>query len=221
MKTSTIILIVVYVALAILCFYGSYNFTVWGTNDSLKNFAAVVTVCLAAVSAVMGSIIGFFSLHKSQIAATELEGLKSDLQVKVLSQKIWTDLRFEFEKMKATAEGSAYAKLWTAIDSAYLSLAKLEASTWTPADKVLMDQVLREAHGQLINARSAEHRTLWEKARQRAIFISEEAAKISATKQPELWKKNVAEFADLCGQFKDIAQKEINRPPPTEEPKPA
>jgi hypothetical protein len=215
---TTVVLVVVYAALIILSFIGAYNFTVWGTNDSPKNFAAVVTVCLTAASAVMGVVVSFLSLQKNQKSATDLETLKSELQTKVFSQKIWTDLRFEHEKMKALAEGTAYAKLWTSTDSAYLSLAKLETGSWKPEDKTLMDSVLLEAHSQLVYARSPEHQTLWLKVRQRARDISERAAKVEVGQQPKLWQDNVAEFAHLCAQFKEIANAEINRPPPAEEP---
>jgi hypothetical protein len=215
---TTVVLVVVYAALIILSFIGAYNFTVWGTNDSPKNFAAVVTVCLTAASAVMGVVVSFLSLQKNQKSAIDLETLKSDLQTKVFSQKIWTDLRFEHEKTKASAEGTAYAKLWTSTDSAYLSLAKLETGSWKPEDKTLMDRVLLEAHSQLVYARNPEHQTLWLKVRQRARDVSERAAKVDAGQQPKLWQDNVAEFASLCGQFKDIANSEINRPPPAEEP---
>jgi hypothetical protein len=215
---TTVILALVYGALIILSFIGAYNFTVWGTNDSPKNFAAVVTVCLAAASAVMGVVVSFLSLQKNQRSAIDLETLKSDLQAKVFSQKIWTDLRFEHEKMKALAEGTAYAKLWTSTDSAYLSLAKLETGSWKPEDKTLMDSVLLEAHSQLVYARTPEHQTLWLKVRQRARDISERAAKLDAAQQPKLWQDNVTEFAGLCIAFKDVANAEINRPPPAEGP---
>jgi hypothetical protein len=214
---TTVMLVVVYVVLIGLSFWGTYNFTVWGTNDSPKNFAAIVTVCLAAASAVMGVIVSFLSLQKNQKSAIDLETLKSELQTKVFSQKIWTDLRFEHEKAKAMAEGTAYAKLWTSTDSAYLSLAKLETGSWKPEDKTAMDSVLLEAHSQLVYARSSDHQTLWQKVRQRARDISERAAKVDSAQQPKLWQDNVAEFSGLCGQFKDVANAEIHRPPPTQE----
>jgi hypothetical protein len=217
---TIIVLVAAYVILIAFSFYGSYKFTVWGTTDSPKNFAAVVTVCLTAASAMMGLIVSFVSLHKNQRSAVELERLKSDLQTKVFSQKIWTDLRFEHEKMKASAEGSAYAKLWTSTDYAYLLLAKLETSSWKSDDKLLMDNALLESHAQLVYARSLEHQTLWEKVRQRARFIAEEAGKIGVDEQPALWQKNVAEFTVLCRRFKEIANSEVNRPPPTQETKP-
>jgi hypothetical protein len=215
---TTVILVLVYVALIGLSFVGAYNFTVWGTNDSPKNFAAVVTVCLTAASAIMGVIVSFLSLQKNQKSAIDLETLKSELQTNVLKQKIWTDLQFEHEKSKTTAEGTAYAKLWTSTDSAYLSLAKLETGSWKSEDKTLMDGVLLEAHSQLVYARSPDHQTLWLKVRQRARDISERAAKVDTSQQPKLWQDNVVEFAGLCTQFKDVASAEINRPPPREEP---
>jgi hypothetical protein len=97
---TTVILVVVYVVLIGLSFVGAYNFTVWGTNDSPKKFAAIVTVCLTGASAVMGMIVSFLSLQKNQKSAIDLENLKSDLQTKVYSQKIWTDLKFEHEKAR-------------------------------------------------------------------------------------------------------------------------
>jgi hypothetical protein len=215
-NATIVVLVVVYLILIAFSFYGSYQYTIWGKPDSLKDFAGLVVVCLTAASAVMGLVTGFVSLQRNQDAAIQLEAFKSDLQTKVLSQKIWTDLRFEHEKLKATAEGSAYAKLWTSIDSAYLLLAKLETGGWKTEDKTLMDSVLLEAHAQLVYTRNPAHQTLWEKARQRARFISEKAAKIDAAQQPELWRTNVEEFAALCREFKDIALVEINHPPPSE-----
>ena len=216
---STIaILAGVYAILIVLAFYGSFKFTVWGTNESPKNFVAVVTVCVTAASAIMGIVTSFVSLHKNQQAAAELEKLKSDLQVNLLSQKIWTDLRFEYEKSKATAESSAYAKLSTSVVYAYQLLATLEISSWTLDDEKLMDNALIDAQAQLIYTRSLEHRTLWEKVRQRTRFISEEAAKIEVAQQPALWREKMADFATLCRQFNDIAKTEINRPPPAQPP---
>jgi hypothetical protein len=207
----------VYAILIIFAFYGSFKFTVWGTDESLKNFAAVVTVCLTAASAIMGIIASFVSLHKNLEAAAQLETLKSQLQVDVLSKKIAIDLRFEYEKTKTTTEQSAYSKLWTSTDYAYLLLAKLETRSWKSDDKLLMDNALLEAHAQLVYARSPEHQTLWEKVRQRARFMSEEAAKIEVVGQSALWATNVADFANLCRQLKEIAKTEINRPPPVQE----
>jgi hypothetical protein len=240
---AVIILIAAYVVLVAFSLWTSYNFTNWGKPESLRDFAGLVAVGLTASSAMMGLVVSIFTLRKNQEAAASLElfksglvgnlerlksdlqrdveVLKSDLQTKVYSQKVWSDLRFEHEKMKTTAEASAYAKLWTSIDSAYLSLAKLETGIWATQDRIQMDSSLLEARAQLIYVREPEHQTLWERARQRARDISERAAKIDAMQQHKLWQDNVGEFASFCTQFKQIANTEIHRAPPTHPSTPA
>jgi hypothetical protein len=214
---TIVILIGAYVILIALGTWASYRFTVWGTTESLKNFGLLETVCLTAASAIVGIFTSFVSLNRNQQAGVKLEELKSTLQIGVLTKKIGIDLRFEQQKLKAAAETTAYVKLWTSIDTAYLLLAKLESSSWKAEDKILMDQALGEGRAQLIYARSPEHRILWEKVRQRARFISEEAAKINTAQQPAVWTKEVAAFALLRSEFDEITKTEINRPPPEPE----
>jgi hypothetical protein len=217
---TIVILVGIYLVLIGLGVWASYNFTVWGTNDSLKNFAGLATVCIAAVSALMGMVTGFITMYKNQQAAANLESFKSDLQVKVLNQKIWTDLRFEHEKSKTANEASAYGKLSASLGNAYLLLAKLETSSWKAEDKLLMDNALLEVYAQLVYARSPEHRILWEKVRQRCRSIAEAAVKIDVAQQPALWQKETAQLAELYRQFSDVATAEINRAPTRQEPAP-
>jgi len=209
--------IIIYVILIGFVIYAAFQFTNWNQTDSIKNFAELITVGLTAASAIMGVAISFISLSKNQTAAAELEKLKTQLQTEVLSKKIWTDLRFEHEKLKATTQRTAYAELWTSVDYAYLLLAKLENSNWKTDDKGLMDNALMKAHAQLVNSPNDAHRLAWEKVRQRARLISEEAAKIDAAGQPALWRKEAADFAGLCRAFKQVAEAEINSPPPQPE----
>jgi hypothetical protein len=234
-------LILLYVVLAALVVWASHNFTDWSKGDtSLRDFATLVAAGLAASGVLVGFVVSVMTLRKNQEAAvrleilkselqgkveasklelqTNLEEYKSELQTKIFSQKIWTDLRFEHEKQKAASEAGAYAKLWNAIDGAYLTLAKLETGTWSTTDSSQMDNALLEARAQLVYMRSEEHQTVWEKARQRARYISEEAAKIGASDQRALWEGNIREFAAYCADFKKIANEEIHRPPPTQAP---
>ncbi len=206
---------VVYFVLVGLVVWASYNFTDWTKTDRLRDFTALVVAGLTASSALMGLVVSVLTLRKNQESAAKIEAVKADLQTDVNNRKVWSDLRFEHEKMKTAAEAGAYAKLWTSIDSAYLKLAKLETGKWTTEDKTQMDSTLLEARGQLIYMRNAEHQTMWEKARQRARDISERASQVAATKQHDLWTENVAEFSSICSQFKQVANEEIHRPPPS------
>jgi hypothetical protein len=215
---TTIVLLVIYGILIVFAFYGSYNFTVWGTADSIKNFASLVTVGVAAVSAIIGTVVSFISLSRNQAAARELEHLKANLQVDVLEKKLWVDLRLESEKAKATAERAAYKDLLGAAETAYFSLAKLEGASWRAGDKAAMDEALSKVQAQPVDLRASAHRDLWDKVRQRARYISEEAGKLTEAKdQPALWKREVASFADLVAKFRTIADEEIHRPAPTKD----
>lgn len=81
-----------------------------------------------------------------------------------------------------------------------------------------MDNALLEARAQLVYMRREEHQTAWEKARQMARYLSEEATNMGASDQRAFWKGNIGEFAALCAEFKKIANEEINRPPPSQAP---
>lgn len=210
------VLVAVYIALVVFSFWGSYQFTTWGKTDSLKDFAGLVTIALAASSALMGAVLGFFTLYKNQEAATDLERLKAQLQGDVFWKKIWTDVRFEFEKTRTANANTAYAKLWSAADFAYKSLARLEGGLWKSDYEATLDTQLNEARTQLIFVRHPDHEQLWEKIRQKAHFLYESARTADAAAQNELWKKNVAEFAASYQEFKQIAQAEMNRPPQPE-----
>jgi hypothetical protein len=201
--SSTAILIIAYVFFICLAFYGAYRFTDW-SKDGLKSFTELATVGLAAVSAVMGMVISFISLNKNRTANIQLEQLKANLS-------FWNEIRSDFETRKSAEERKAYADLWAAIDRSYLILAKLETASWTAADKTEMDGVLLAAQAQQVFLRSTEHRDLWTKARQRARFISEEAAK-AVVAQPQLWIKLMPGFSDLRKQFDEVTNVEMNRP---------
>lgn len=210
------ILVAVYIALVVFSFWGSYQFTTWGKPDSLKDFAGLVTIALAASSALMGAVIGFFTLYKNQEAAADLERVKAQLQGDVFWNKIWTDSRFEFEKTRTANANTAYAKLWSAADFAYKSLARLEAGLWKPDYETGLDAQLNEARTQLIFTRNPDHELLWEKIRQKARFLYESARAADAATQKQLWSDNLAEFAVRYDEFKQIAQTEMNRPPQPE-----
>jgi flagellar basal body-associated protein FliL len=235
---TIVFLLIAFFVVAALIVWACFKFTNWSdVQTSLRDFAALTAVGLSALGALTGLVVSLLTLRRNQQAAIQLaeknntlqssletvkselqvklEGVKKDLQSQLMDKQMWTNLRLEYERSKSADETSAYAMLWKSVDAAYQGLAKLETGSWANGDRVQMENVLQHAAEGLPYLRDQEHRVLWERARQRARYIAEQAENIGTTQQPKLWRENVSGLAEICSQVKHLADEEIRRLPPS------